>query len=67
MQNDWVVIFTTAKQYEVELVHGMLLENEIESIIVNKQDSSYFFGECELLVQREDILLAKTLIQNLDL
>jgi hypothetical protein len=67
MQNDWVVIFTTSKQYEVELVHGMLLENEIESVIVNKQDSSYLFGECELLVNRENILLAKTLIQNLDL
>jgi hypothetical protein len=67
MQNDWVVIFTATKQYEVELVHGMLLENEIESIIVNKQDSSYLFGECELLVQRDDILMAKTLIQNLDL
>ena len=67
MQNDWVVIFTTSKQYEVELVRGMLLENEIESVIVNKQDSSYLFGECELLVNRENILLAKTLIQNLDL
>ena len=67
MQNDWVVIFTTSKQYEVELVHGMLLENEIESVIVNKQDSSYLFGECELLVNRENILLAKTLIQNIDL
>jgi len=67
MQNDWVVIFTTSKQYEAEMIHGMLLENEIESVIVNKKDSLYLFGECELLVNRESILLAKTLIQNLDL
>jgi hypothetical protein len=67
MENDWVVIFTTSKQYEAEMIHGQLLENEIESVIINKQDSAYLFGEFELLVNREEILLAKTLIQNIDL
>jgi hypothetical protein len=67
MENDWVVIFTTSKQYEAEIINGLLSENEIESVVVNKQDSSYLFGEYELFVNRDDILRAKTLIQNIDL
>ena len=67
MENDWVVIFTTSKQYEAEIINGLLTENEIESVVVNKQDSAYLFGEYELFVNREDILKAKTLIQNIDL
>jgi hypothetical protein len=67
MESDWVVIFTTGKQYEAEIINGLLTENEIESVVVNKQDSLYLFGEYELFVKREDILRAKTLIQNIDL
>jgi hypothetical protein len=61
------MIFTTGKQYEAEMLSGMLSENEIESVIVNKQDSSYLFGEYELYVNRSEILRAKTLIQNTEL
>jgi uncharacterized protein involved in tolerance to divalent cations len=67
MENDWVVIFTTSKQYEAEIINGLLTENEVECVVVNKQDSAYLFGEYELFVNREDILKAKTLIQNIDL
>jgi hypothetical protein len=67
MENDWVVIFTTSKQYEAEMINGLLSENEIESVVVNKQDSAYLFGEFELYVNRNEILRAKTLIQNIDL
>jgi hypothetical protein len=66
MDNDWVKIFSSSKQYEVEIINGMLEENGIESVIMNKQDSNYFFGEYELYVMRDEILRAKTLIQNID-
>lgn len=61
---DWVPIFSTNKQYEAELLCGMLLEEGIEAIVVNKQDSFYLIGECELNVRRTDILRAKTLIEK---
>jgi hypothetical protein len=66
MDNDWVKIYESGKQYEIELISGLLEENEIESVIMNKQDSVYLFGEYELYVKREEILKAKTLIQNID-
>ncbi len=66
MDNDWVKIYESSKQYEAEIISGMLEENEIECIIMNKQDSVYLFGEIELYVKREEILRAKTLIQNIN-
>jgi hypothetical protein len=66
MDNDWVKIYSSSKQYEVEIISGMLEENGIESVIMNKQDSIYLFGEYELYVMRDEILRAKTLIQNID-
>jgi hypothetical protein len=65
MENDWVKIYECGKQYEIEIISGMLEENEIESVIMNKQDSVYLFGEYELYVKRDEILKAKTLIQNI--
>ena len=65
MDNDWVKIYESGKQYEIEIISGLLNENDIESVIMNKQDSVYLFGEYELYVKREEILRAKTLIQNI--
>lgn len=65
MEGDWVKIYSSGKQYEIELIHGLLDENDIPSIIMNKQDSAYLFGEFELYVDRSMILKAKTLIQNI--
>jgi hypothetical protein len=65
MDNDWVKIYESGKQYEIEIISSLLQESEIESVIMNKQDSVYLFGEYELYVKRDDILRAKTLIQNI--
>jgi hypothetical protein len=42
-----------------------LLENDIESYIVNKQDSMYFFGDIELYVNINEILRAKIIISEI--
>lgn len=42
----------------------MLEENGIECIIVNKRDSSYLWGEVELYVPKEHVIMAKHLIDN---
>jgi len=57
-----VKIFSTTAQYKAELIKGLLLENSIESVVINKQDSSYLFGELELYVKTDDAILAKHLI-----
>lgn len=53
MDSNWIKIFSTGEPYKAELVKGLLQENEIDCIIVNKQDSAYLFGELELYVQAD--------------
>tara|TARA_B100000683_G_scaffold45213_2_gene41576 strand:- start:13788 stop:13946 length:159 start_codon:yes stop_codon:yes gene_type:complete len=44
---------------------GFLLENGINAIVMNKQDSSYqVFGEGELLVKEGDVERAKELLNQ---
>lgn len=67
MDNDWILIYETNKEFESEIIRGMLAEHEIEAFIINKQDSAYLFGNFELYVMRNDVMKAKTLILNLNL
>ena len=64
MDEKWALIYTSSQLYKIELISGMLFENEIESFIINKQDSAYFIGEIELHVHIDDILKAKQLISK---
>jgi len=62
MDSNWALIYTTGHPYKIELLKGILEENEIDSVIINKQDSSYLFGELELYVKAEDVVKAKRII-----
>ena len=62
VDKNWVKIYTTEVNYEAELLKGLLFENEIDAIIINKKDSSYLFGELELYVQADDVVKAKHVI-----
>ncbi len=64
---DWVKVFETGKEYEIEMVKDMLLEDLIESVVMNKKDSAYLFGYFELYVTRENIMRARTLIEGAEL
>jgi hypothetical protein len=62
LEKNWVKIYSTAENYKAELLRGLLFENGIESVVVNKQDSSYLFGEVELYVMTNDAIQAKHII-----
>lgn len=64
MDIDWALFYTSNKMYEIEILKGLLLENNIESYIMNKQDSLYFLGEIELYVPFDDILKAKIILSE---
>lgn len=66
MANDLVHIYSTGQAYVAELVRQMLGENNIQSFIVNKQDSAYKFGELELFVHRDHVIRAKMLIREFE-
>lgn len=67
MKNDWVKIYSSFDFYKVEIVQAILQDNEIESIILNKKDSAYLFGEIELYVDVENALKSKQLISSVEL
>ena len=63
MDNNWIKIYTSTEQYKINLLKGYLLKRDILSISLNKKDSSYLvFGEIELYVKKENVILAKNLI-----
>jgi hypothetical protein len=64
MEKDWVLIYTTSRPQLAELIKGILNEAEINSIPINKQDSSYLFGEVEIYVRQANALKAKHLISK---
>ena len=52
--NNWAKIFTTRNAAEANIIKGMLEENDIEAVIMNKQDSSYLnFGNIDVYVPKE--------------
>ena len=46
------------------MVKGLLTHNEINSVVVNKQDSLYKFGEFEVFVNKGDEEKAKFILNN---
>jgi hypothetical protein len=66
MASDLVRIYSINNLYVAELVKQMLIDHNIQSFIVNKQDSAYKFGEIELFVHRDHIMKAKMLIREFE-
>ncbi len=65
MDDQWEMIFSSSKLYQVEIMKALLEDENIPCVIVNKQDSAYIvIGEIELYVKREDVLKAKQIINQ---
>ncbi|QEH40047.1 putative signal transducing protein [Chitinophaga sp. XS-30] len=65
MEKDWVKVYGSNVSYEAEIIKGMLLENEIEAVVVNRQDSSFVTmlpGMDEVYVHQSNETKAKELI-----
>lgn len=62
MSLDWVVVYTTDKAFDAEIVKAALESNDIPCILVNKQDSAYLIGDIEIYVSTENAFSAKQLI-----
>ncbi|MFN4235567.1 MAG: putative signal transducing protein [Bacteroidia bacterium] len=65
MESNWVKVYSSNHLHEIELIKGMLAEEDIHSFSVNKIDSTYTtFGEIELFVNADDALRAINLIKQ---
>lgn len=66
MEKEWVKIHTATNLFQVEMIRHLLEEHNISSVIMNKQDSSYRFGQIELYTHEKDREIAQTIISNLN-
>ncbi len=64
MEKDWVKVYSSQYQHKVEIMKSILDENDIESVILNKQDSSYLFGVIELYVEATDVIKTNQIIYS---
>ena len=65
MKKGWLRVYFSDKPHLVEIAKAILEGNHIESVVVDKRDSSYVtIGEVELYVKDEDMVLAKFLISQ---
>jgi hypothetical protein len=59
---NWILIFAGSNMAEASIIKGMLEENSVPVLVINKQDSSYLnFGDIELYVPSHLKDIAKNL------
>ena len=55
MEKNWVKIFSSSNYYQSEMVKQALAGNYIDSVLLNKQDSSHrTFGDVEVYIHHRD-------------
>jgi hypothetical protein len=65
MEKDWVKIYYTNQLFRAEIVKGMLEENGINVVLINRQDSSYLVslpGMVELFIHNSQESDARQLL-----
>ena len=67
MEKDWINIFSTDTVYLAEIIKDMLIDNNIQAVVINKNDSAYItIGEAEVYVKNDHAVKAKFLIEKMD-
>jgi hypothetical protein len=63
LMENWYLLLRTDKYTDAEILRGLLEENQIPVVLVNKQDSSYIFlGDIEVYVPLQFKELARDLM-----
>ena len=61
----WFLLYVTQNLPEASIIKGMLEENSVPVMIVNKQDSSYLnFGDMEIYVANTFKNIARQLVNK---
>ncbi|WP_262249711.1 putative signal transducing protein [Parapedobacter soli] len=66
MEKNWVKLFVTTNPVQAEITKQMLDEHGLLAVIMNKQDSSYRFGQIELYVHESEEATARGLMSEIE-
>lgn len=62
---NWQKVFEDSSPVRAEIVKGVLEDNNIASVIINKKDSVYqIHGHYEVMVPVNDVLRAINIVKN---
>lgn len=64
MEKHWIKLFVTPNLIQAEITKQMLEANQVPTVIINKQDSSYRFGQIELYVHESQESFARELLAD---
>jgi len=65
VEKNWVKIFETPEDLNMEIARQQLEDHGIEAVVINKKDRTYLIGELELYVNRDRVIEAKSVIKEL--
>lgn len=63
MEKGWVKL-ASASANQAEMIRVQLVAHGVNAIVINKQDSSYLFGEAEVFVPHDEVILAKRILDE---
>lgn len=66
MEKHWIKLFVTTNPFQAEITKQMLEEHDVSAVVINKQDSSYRFGQVELYVHESEEAVARALIAEME-
>jgi len=69
MANNWVKVFSSELAYLIEIARGLLEQNGIKSIVLNKKDSMHthlYNNQIELYVSNDDVIQAKYYLSKME-
>jgi len=64
---DWIKVYSSTFSHLAEIAKGILEANDIKSVILNKKDSAYTFGEVELYALAEQADEALDILKKAEL
>ncbi len=66
MEEDFVLVFTTADNFQAEIAKEILEDNDINCVVLNQHDSMIpSIGEIEIYVQKDDQELALDILKKM--
>ena len=66
MENDRIMVYTTNKGFQAEILKQVLADEGITAFSIDKRDSNYLFGEVEIYVLPDDVIKAKLVIEKFE-
>ena len=66
MEKEWQLVYSAKSVVEAEMRRAILESAGLEPIVMNKQDSSYLFGDVEVYVSNEQFERAVEILKTAD-